>query len=134
MSKINNQSNRLDNINFVQDISSEIAANYSGGVGRLNGPNPDVILYEHRGQRGDSVGVNAATDDGILNIGFLNGRGGGQKLDFNDKTSSVWIRRGTWALYSRNKYRGEVLLVETPGRYNLNANSNDRLTSLKRVR
>ena len=34
MSKINNQSNRLDNINFLQDITPETAANYSGGSPR----------------------------------------------------------------------------------------------------
>ena len=142
MSKINNQSNRLDKINFVQDITSETAANYSGGVslrgarrvrggGLVGGVDPDVILYDGRNRTGRSFRVNAATNDGVLNFG-----------SFNDDASSVLIRRGVWEFYSDSDYnRGPRAgfgsesrrsFARGPGRYNLGANDN-ALSSLKRI-
>lgn len=142
MFKINNQSNSLDNINFVQDISSEIAANYSGGIslrgarrvrggGLVGGVDPDVTLYEDSSARGRSLGVNAATNNGILNLG-----------SFNDETSSVVIERGVWEFYADSDYNngpkesasstGRRSFARGPGRYNLGAN-NDAISSLKRI-
>ena len=143
MSKINNQSNRLDNINFVQDIASETAANYRGGIslagarrvrggGLVGGVDPDVILYDGKNRRGRSVSVNAATNNGVLNLG-----------SFNDDTSSVVIKRGVWEFYTDSDYNrgpkdGGIFsddgrsFARGPGAYNLGAND-DALSSLKRI-
>ncbi len=48
MTKINNQSNSLDSIEFVQDISPESAANYSGGAEFFFGDDTnfaDIVLH-----------------------------------------------------------------------------------------
>lgn len=145
MSKINNQSNSLDNINFVRDISSEIAANYGGGIslrgarrvrggGLVGGVDPDVTLYDNRNRTGRSFRVNAATNDGVLNFG-----------SFNDEASSVVIKRGVWEFYSDSDYNrgpnagGSGIFSEDPrsfargpGTYVLGVN-NDALSSLKRI-
>lgn len=136
----NNQSNSLYNIEFVQDISYKTAANYSGGIGRINDGNndPDVILYSEPNGQGSSIYLNAATGDGIPNIGFNDGVSGGGETGFNDFTSSIVIRRGAWQFYEGIGFvdvgadAGKVRMpggeqrtsVLGPGTYNLGANDN----------
>jgi Beta/Gamma crystallin len=125
MTKINNQSNSLAQIEFVEDIDQEAAANYSGGVGRINDGknNPDIILYEDANFQGRSIDINAETENGIYNLG---------KADFNDKTSSFKIIRGTWTLFS-DRYEGSSITLG-PGSYSgLNPNDNDKITSVRRA-
>lgn len=131
MLKSNNQSNPLSNIKFVQDIAHETAANYSGGVGTLNGSDPDVILYTDSGLQGGSLNVNAAIDDGIPNIGFADGQGF-LPIDFNDKVSSVKIIRGNWQFFVDDQFNSPVFDPVPPGTYNF-TEFNDQITSLKRV-
>lgn len=131
MTKINNQFNSLAQIKFVEDIDQETAANYSGGVGRINDGNkdPDIILYEDSDFQGLSIGINAAIGDGIPNVGAI----------LNDRTSSFTILKGTWKLFIDEDYGGEITggAITTdgvgPGIYNLFPEYNDTITSLTRV-
>ena len=130
----NNQSNRLDNIDFVQDIGSETAAVYSGGAGRINdgSGDEDVVLFADRFQ-GSTLTLNASIGDGIRNVGFRDGRGGGGSTGFNDKASSIIIERGRWRFYEDSNYRGRRLRTLGPGRYVIGSSFNDRITSALRV-
>jgi len=125
-SNINNQTQDLFALDTVQDLDNETAATCSGGDGFLNGPDPDVILYKDPNLQGESLGVNAATGDGIPNIGNA----------FNDQTSSILIKRGVWRFYQDVSYnQGNPpanFVVLGPGNYNLGAN-NDNITSLERI-
>ena len=103
MSKINNQSNRLDKINFVQDITSETAANHSGGVdlsdtkelrggALVAGGDPDLIVYEDANEERFGLSVNAATGTSIAvfenEFAFL-----------DDRISPVRILRSNWRFF-----------------------------------
>ena len=122
MLKSNNQSQSLYNIEGVRDIDQETAANCSGGRGFRFGSNPDVILYTDPNARGASLNLNAATGDGIPNIGD----------DFNDRTSSIIVRRGKWRFYEDSNYGKDKTRTLGPGKYNLGAND-DKITSAFRV-
>ncbi|MDF5732473.1 MAG: beta/gamma crystallin-related protein [Rhizonema sp. PD38] len=139
MSNINNHgvdmnSNTLAQLNLsvVKELNDEVAATCSGGVGFLYGSNPDVILYKDSNLQGQSIGVNAATNDGIPNIGFSDGNGGGFSTTFNDQTSSIKIIRGSWQFFDDSNYRGDTTGRLGPGTYNLGVN-NDKITSLIRL-
>ena len=128
----NKQFHSLSNIKGVRDINPEVAASYTGGRGVINHPtwSPDVILYSERNGKGKSRRINAATDDGIPNIGE----------GFNDLTSSIRIKRGAWRFYGDTNYgnpgRGNSVddgdFTRGPGFYNLGANNN-KITSLRRI-
>ena len=147
MHKSNNESHSLSNIEGVQDITQETAANYSGGAGYLNSSDPDVILHKDPNGMGDSLNVNAAIADTLSNIGTNDGNGGGGDNGFNDQTSSITILRGTWRFYTEantttnlptnwfetiNAPLNQITIPLGPGRYNLGAN-NDAITSAERV-
>ena len=83
MFKNHDRSHSLSDIKGVQDITPETAANCSGGRGFRFGPNPDVILYKNPNGKGASLNINAATGDGIPNVGD----------DFNDRVSSIRVKR-----------------------------------------
>lgn len=131
MSKINNQSNRLDNINFVQDITPETAANYSGGIsyvfGNDIGDRADVVLYKDPGQQGQQIGINAAPGEST-NIGLANGR----DTTFNDEVSSIRVNRGSWQFFADTNLGGNTTGVLAPGRYSLGIND-DEITDALRV-
>ena len=137
MSNIN-QSQNLFALDLVQDLDDKTAATCSGGRGYLYGSDPDVILYQDSNQKGYSLGVNAATGDGISNIGyilepplFVTFFEPVNKTNFNDLTSSVTIKRGLWQFYEDENYGGSSSILG-PGTYNFKGN-NDKITSLKRV-
>ncbi len=135
MTKTANKLNSLDRIAFVEDIDQEAAASYSGGIGRINdGKNdPDVILYENTRFGGASIGINAATGDGVPYVGN----------SFNDKTTSIRIIRGRWRFHTDANYGGDPLVLlpgtyDVAGGYNsfpfryLGPNFNDKFSSLFR--
>jgi len=128
MSNINNQTQDLFALDTVQDLDNETAATCSGGVGFLFGPDPDVILHKDPNGQGQPLGVNAATGDGVPNIGLING----QETTFNDQVSSITIKRGSWNFFGDDNYRGQSTGVLAPGTYNLGAND-DAITSAFRV-
>jgi hypothetical protein len=132
MAKINNQTQNLFALDTVQDLDNETAATCSGGLGYLYGPNPDVILHKDPDSRGQSMGVNARTNDGILFIGSSDGKGGGLETTFNDTVSSITIKRGTWQFFDHYGYKGDTTGRLGPGTYNLGHN-NDRISSVLRV-
>lgn len=139
MSNINNHgvdmnNNTLAQLNLsaVKEINDEVAATCSGGVGYLYGSDPDVILHKDPNLRGQAMGVNAATGDGIPNIGFSNGNGGGLSTTFNDTVSSITIRRGSWQFFDNAGYRGDTTGRLGPGTYWL-GHMNDKITSALRV-
>ena len=137
MLKNNNQSHSLFNVKGVRDIDPEMAASYTGGRGVINHPTwkPDVILYSEKNGKGKSIRINAATDDGIPNVGD----------GFNDLTSSVRIKRGAWKFYEDFGYNvgtgnqagekeasGGNSFIRGPGFYNLGINNNN-ITGLRRI-
>ncbi|KAB8332899.1 hypothetical protein SD80_013490 [Scytonema tolypothrichoides VB-61278] len=137
MSNINNHgvdmnNNTLAQLNLsaVKELNDEVAATCSGGEGFLTSPDsdPDVILYKDPDGQGLSIGVNAATGDGVSNIGILPG---GQESTFNDTVSSIKVVRGTWSFFQNQGYGGDNTGPLAPGLYNLGHN-NDAITSALR--
>jgi hypothetical protein len=128
MTKINNQSNSLDSIEFVQDISPETAANYSGGADFVFGGG-NIILHKDPNGQGQSLGINSSIGEDI-NIGLFptNGR----ETTFNDTVSSITINDGIWQLYTDEGLKGDTTGALPPGTYNLGAND-DAITSIIRV-
>jgi hypothetical protein len=126
MAHINNQSLDLFALDTVQDLDNETAATCSGGEGFLSAPEgADVILYKDFDGQGLSLGANAATSDGVSNIGFLNGP---QESTFNDTVSSIRVVRGRWSFFQDANYGGDNTGPLGPGLYNLGHN-NDKITS-----
>lgn len=124
MIESNNQSQSLSNIEGVRDIDPETSASYSGGRGFRFGSDPDVILYTKANGQGASLNINAASFDGLPNIGE----------DFNDKVSSIRIRRGEWRFFKDANYEGLRTPTLGAGKlYNIGKN-NDEITSAFRVR
>lgn len=76
------------------------------------------------------------TGDGIPNIGFNNGQGGGGENGFNDQVSSIRILRGG-LLFSHVQGYNPVWTSEGkplgPGFYNLDRANNDKITSAWRA-
>ena len=130
MHKQNKQS--LDNIDFVQDLTPEAAANYSGGaVDWYADPNEsDIILYENSPRGGNYRSISATVGDGIPYL---------QYVAFNDETSSILIRNGTYAFYDDGDYEKELFtltaafLPPNTARVRELTSSNDKITSVKRI-
>jgi hypothetical protein len=128
MTKINNQSNFLDSIEFVQDISPESAANYSGGADFLFGGG-DIVLHKDPNGQGQSLGINSPGDEEI-NIGLFPD---GFETTFNDTVSSITINEGIWQFFTDEGLQGDTTGSLPPGfTYNLGAND-DAITSAIRV-
>ncbi|MEO0014538.1 MAG: hypothetical protein RLZZ535_2927 [Cyanobacteriota bacterium] len=132
MTKINNQSNRLDNINFVQDISPESAANYSGGADFVLGSTEDfanVVLHKDPNAQGQKLGINSSGGE-TINIGLFPG---GSETTFNDTVSSITVNEGGWQFFTDDGGRGDTTGALVAGfTYNLGAND-DAITSIRRV-
>ncbi|WP_019507678.1 beta/gamma crystallin-related protein [Pleurocapsa sp. PCC 7319] len=129
MSKINNQSNRLYNINFVQDITPETAANYSGGANFSfdSLAEGEILLYKDPDATGQRLGVSGADIGEVINIGLDSN---GNETTFNDTVSSIVVNEGTWRFYT-NVGEGDTGVL-APGGYNLGAND-DAITSIERI-
>lgn len=116
----------------MQDITPEAAANYSGGaVQRYANPNSsDIILYENSPRGGNYRSINATVGDGIPYL---------QYVAFNDKTSSILIRNGTYAFYEDGDYEKELFtltaafLPPNTARIRELTSSNDKISSVKRI-
>jgi Beta/Gamma crystallin len=132
MTNIDNQTQNLFAIDAVQDLDNETAATCSGGVGSLNSPNPDVVLFQHKSFQGKSLGLSAASGDGLPNFGTRDGNGGGGDNGFNDITTAIKVNRGTWEFYTNSNYGGERLILG-PGSAIERVQLNDRFTSAKRT-
>ena len=95
MSKINNQSNSLYSIEFVQDISHESAAAISGGALEVT----DVTLYSESDLQGFQFGSNKAIED-LSEFGF------------NDATGSITVANDqTWRFYENANFQGDFIEV-----------------------
>ncbi|MGL5076985.1 MAG: beta/gamma crystallin-related protein [Waterburya sp.] len=95
MSKINNQSNSFDHIEFVQDISPEAAASYSGGAVTVT----DVTLTSEPNNQGVSFNTNKGIED-LSEFGF------------NDATAFVAVNNNkTWRFYEDVNFQGEYIDV-----------------------
>jgi hypothetical protein len=98
-----------------QELDDEVAATCSGGQ--------VLALYEH-------VNFNNSQDGRVR---LLNGSIGNLG-SFNDITSSIKISRGVWAFYADENYNN-LLFTKGPGELAvLPRGSNDRITSIRRVR
>jgi hypothetical protein len=91
MSKLNNQSQSLYNIEFVQDISHETASAISGGGVA------DVVLYSKENFNGDVLEVNQAVSDLEM-------------MNFGEITSSIRVNNNqTWRFYDQENFMGEYI-------------------------
>ena len=115
-----------------EELDNETAAACSGGVAYLYGSNPDVILHKDSNGQGQSIGANASTGDGIRNVGFSDGKGGGFNTTFNDTVTSITIKRGSWQFFDDSNYGGDTTGRLGPGSYQL-GHMNDKITSFIRV-
>lgn len=126
----------------MQDITSEAAANYSGGAVSIGAAGPtfdsaatgaDIIFHKDPNGQGQSLGLsgdvltaNGAAGE-FVNIGLL--PDGGEST-FNDVVSSITVNRGTWQFFTDDGGGDTGFLA--PGSYNLGAND-DAITSVKLV-
>lgn len=95
MSKINNQSQLLSNLDFVQDITPETAANYSGGAVKVT----DVTLTSKTSNRGISFNTNKAIED-LSDFGFDNA------------TAFIAVNNSqTWRFYEDADFKGDFIEV-----------------------
>jgi hypothetical protein len=95
MSKINNQSNSFHNIEFVQDISPEAAASYSGGAVTVT----DVTLTSEPSNQGLSFNTNKAIED-LSEFGF------------DDATAFIAVNNNqTWRFYEEANFQGDYIDV-----------------------
>ena len=94
MSKINNQSKSLYNIEFMEDIDHESAAAISGGVTVT-----DVTLFSESDAQGLQFGTNKAIED-LSNFGFDN------------STAFIAVNNNqTWRFYEDANFQGDYIDV-----------------------
>lgn len=136
MHKQTNQS--LDNINFVQNITPENAAAYSGGkfeieyIGGAFSPsreefNPDIIFYNRpdanlNDVKGNGIMLRAATGEGTDDLAF-----------FNDTLQSVELIRGDWLAWEDANFEGSAARIRTPGTFALPPSVRNKVSSIARV-
>lgn len=95
MSKINNQSSSLYNIEFVQDVDHETAANYSGGSTVA-----DVTLFSNPNS---NSGEEFTTNKAVKNLA---------DVGFNDATGFIAVNNGqTWRFYEDANFKGDYIDV-----------------------
>jgi hypothetical protein len=95
MSKINNQSNSLYSVEFVQDISHETAASYSGGAVTVT----DVTLTSEPSNQGFSFNSNKGIED-LSEYGF------------DDATQFIAVNNNkTWRFYEDTNFQGDYIDV-----------------------
>lgn len=106
----------LQESDLVREINDKAAEDYFGGVGE------QVILYKDADFQGEYKHIYQATPY----VGD----------DFNDKTSSIIVAKGTWMFYLHSNYGGPFVIPLRPGLYpNVTHVGiiNDNLSSLKPV-
>lgn len=126
----------LNSINFVQDITPETAANCSGGASVRpipgdDGSGSDIVLYEDVGLGGNLRSyrnINVGDGDPLLRTSA-----------FNDTTTSILIREGTYEFYEGDDYTGDkrvfgtaFLPPNTVALVNLTSFS-DKMSSFRRI-
>lgn len=84
--------NQIDATLAVKEIPDEAASTCSGGLA-------PVSLYADENYEGEEFKVWGNDDN-------LDDRKWGVGKDFNNKTSSIIVRRGTWQIYSKDGYSG----------------------------
>lgn len=132
MFKINNQSNRLDNINFVQDISPETAANYSGGADFIFGSSTefaDIVLHKDPNGTGQAMGINAPVGE-LVNIGLFPGG----ETTFNDVVSSITTQFGTqWQFFENADGTGNTGIASLDNGVTNLLENDDKITAIMRI-
>lgn len=131
----------LDNINFVQDLTPEAAAAYSGGrveaavLGDFSriGFDPDVIFYTGRNLTGDGYMVRATPGLGLKRLpstGLAEFKN--KSIPTNDNFESVEVIRGDWQVWVDADFQGSSGRIRTPGKYNLSPTTRNEVSSLGR--
>lgn len=93
---------------------------HGGHGGPWGGGRADVVLFEHAGFDGRAYEV----DGDISNFA---------SVGFNDRASSIQVRRGEWELCDDAKFRGRCWRVSSDIR-NFPGEMNDRVSSIRRIR
>ncbi|MGF1589906.1 MAG: beta/gamma crystallin-related protein [Pleurocapsa sp.] len=116
MSKINNQSQSLYNIGFVQDMSPETAAAISGGAVTVT----DVTLTSKPSNQGCSFNTNKAIED-LSEFGF------------DDATAFIAVNNNqTWRFYEDANFQGNYIDVGPDTAMNV-GNFGMEISSLKAI-
>ena len=142
----------FDNIDFLQDITPEAAAAYSGGLNTARGTilgggvsrsefNPDVVFYTGPNQTGQGYMVRAATGEGLSNLvqaptespGGLVTAAEPNGFKANDNFESVEIIRGQWLVTTDVNYRGRKGLARNIGKGDFAPGYDNSISSLARV-
>ncbi len=79
----------------------------------------EMTLFKDSSFRGPAVSVRSDVDDL-------------SRLGFNDKTSSIIVRSGTWEVCQHAGYRGNCRLLR-PGRYSSMPGMNDAISSVREM-
>ncbi len=111
--------NQLDATLTVMELDDEVAATCSGGAA-------PVTLYEDTNYGGAAYDV-YGNDDNLDNSAFGSG--------WNNRTSSIVIRKGTWTIFEDSGYKGRSKVLG-PGRYSTPEAfglRNDSLTGIRRL-
>jgi hypothetical protein len=123
-------SNTNDTILAVNNLDDEFSATCNGGRVVVGGINPNITLFDQvPPRRGASLKISATIGAGISDL---------TRFNFDNITSFVDIRRGSWALFKDSNYKGAKLVLN-PGRYSLSGfrhfffGFNNQISSLKRV-
>lgn len=113
--------NQLDADLAVEKLDNETAATCGGGLAA-------VSLYDGQKYGGKEFKV-TKDDDNLDNRKF------GVGTDFNNKTSSIIVREGTWEIFQNDGYKGKSKTLK-PGRYT-NAKAfglaDNTLTGIRRI-
>lgn len=114
--------NQLDATLAVKEISDEAASTCSGGLA-------PVSLYANEDYEGEEFKV-YENDDNLDNRKFGVGK------DFNNKTSSIIVRRGTWQIYSKDGYDGTSKTLYAGRKYSTSSAfglADNSLTGIRRI-
>ncbi|HTP78531.1 MAG TPA: beta/gamma crystallin-related protein [Rhizomicrobium sp.] len=91
----------------------------AGGV--TAAPRPSIILYQEDNFGGDSRVIR----DDIADLGWIH---------FDDRVSSVEVRRGVWELCQDSRYRGRCITVDHDIAKLSRLHFDDTISSVRRIR
>lgn len=112
------------NLNFSHSGADDYRHGNHGKHSRNDnhsGPrNADLIVYSDANHSGQSLGLNAS----VHSLG---------ELDFNDRVSSVKIRRGDWQFCTDNNYAGRCIILDADEILMSRFRLNNGISSIRRV-
>ncbi len=125
------ETDTFGNLNFSHNSDQYYRYNGSGGYGQYNGQQddtsyrgpsrPDIIVYTEQNYGGASLGIN--TDIGALN-----------SVGFDDRISSIEIKRGDWEFCADPYYQGRCKILDSDEILTSRLKLNDNISSIRRLK